>query len=296
MSYQLKETVRLHGRDLVFASKYWREKLISYLKGQQHKALTICNSYPKSGTHLLYQILYSIPGLQQWDDIVSVQALCGIMNTPAHVRWKIGSAPSGSIVRGHLMHCDEILEVLAEFDCKVLFIYRDLRDVAVSHARWVVQEERIFLHDIYQNTSDFDEQLMKSIKGVPIGSPFSSNLSQPDIGTDFSRWQGWVTDDSACAVKFEELVGERGGGSEEKRLYLVEQILDYLDINLSANQIKSQFASYALNPEESHTFRKGGKGSIGAWKTSFNDVHKQAFKLVAGDTLVNLGYESNLEW
>ena len=296
MSYQLRETVRLQGRDLVFATKYWQERLLNQLRGQSTKSLVICNSYPKSGTHLLYQILYSIPGLQQWDDIVSVQALCGVMNTPEHVRWKIGSAPSNSIVRSHLMHCDEIKEVLAEFNCKVLFIYRDLRDVAVSHARWVMKEERIFLHDIYQQTSGFDEQLMKSIKGVPVGSPFASNLSQPDIGTDFSRWQGWVTDDNACAVKFEEIVGERGGGSESKRLYFVEQILDYLGVNLSAAQIKSQFASYALNPEESHTFRKGGQGNIGSWKTSFTDAHKQAFKSVAGNTLIDLGYESSLAW
>ncbi len=296
MSYQLRDTVRLQGRDLVFAIKYWQKSLLDQLQGKPPKSLVICNSYPKSGTHLLYQILYSIPGLQQWDDIVSVQALCGIMNTPSHVRWKVGSAPNGSIVRSHLMHCDEILEVLAEFNCKVLFIYRDLRDVAVSHARWVTKEERIFLHDIYQQASGFDEQLMNSIKGIPVGSPFASNLSQPDIGTDFSRWQGWVTDGSACAVKFEELVGERGGGSEEKRLYLVEQILDYLEINLSSDQIRSQFASCALNPEDSHTFRKGGKGNIGGWKTSFKEEHKQAFKLVAGNTLIDLGYESNLDW
>ncbi len=296
MNYSLKAAARLHGRDLVFATTYWRERLLSQLQRKSAKPLVICNSYPKSGTHLLYQILYSIPGLQTWDDIVSVQALCGIMNTASHVRWKVGSAPDGSIVRSHLMHCDEILDILQEFNCKTLFIYRDLRDVAVSHARWVTKEERIFLHDAYAQHINFDEQLMSSIKGVPLGTPFGSNISQPDIGTDFSRWKGWVSDLDTCAVKFEELVGERGGGSEETRLDLVEKILDYLGINLSAKQIKSQFASYALNPEESHTFRKGGKGNIGGWKKFFKDEHKAAFKSVAGKTLIELGYEQDMNW
>ena len=296
MNYQLQNAARLHSRDLVFATAYWREKLINQLRGNTAKSLVLCNSYPKSGTHLLYQILYSVPGLQPWDDIVSVQALCGIMNTASHVRWKVGSAPDGSIVRSHLMHCDEILNVLQEFDCKTLFIYRDLRDVAVSHARWVTKEERIFLHDAYTQQANFDEQLMSSIKGVPLGTPFGSNVSQPDIGTDFSRWQGWVSDPNAYAVKFEDLVGERGGGSEEKRLYLIEQILEYLGISLSSEQIKSRFASYALNPEESHTFRKGGKGSIGGWKALFKDEHKAAFKAVAGETLIELGYEQTMDW
>jgi sulfotransferase 6B1 len=293
MSYQIKDIARLHARDLTFATRYWKEKILT---GNHSKSFVLCNSYPKSGTHLLYQILYSIPGLHKWDDIVSVQALCGVMNTASHIRWKVGSAPNQSIIRSHLMYCDEILTILKEFNCKPLFIYRDLRDVAVSHARWVTKEERIFLHDIYLKLANFDEQLMSSIKGVPLGTPFGSNVSQPDIGTDFARWKRWATDPNTYAAKFEDLVGERGGGSEEKRLYIVEQILDHLEINLSPQQIKSQFASGALDPEESHTFKKGGKGSIGGWKAIFNEVHKEEFKKVAGQALIDLGYEQDFNW
>ena len=297
MSYQLQDVVRLNGRDVVFATKYWQQKLLEQLRGKTSKSLVLCNSFPKSGTHLLYQILYSIPGLQKWDDIVSVQALCGVMNTASHVRWKIGSAPEGSIIRSHLMYCNEVLDVLREFHCRTLFIYRDLRDVAVSHARWVTKEERIFLHDIYtKQYADFDQQLMRSIEGLPLGSPFGSNVSQPDIGMDFSRWKGWIDDLNTYAVKFEDLVGERGGGSEDKRLYIVEQILDHLNISLSNQEIKDKLASYVLSPEESHTFKKGGKGSIGGWKTRFNASHKAAFKRVAGQTLIDLGYEQDLNW
>ncbi|HIK54847.1 MAG TPA: sulfotransferase [Synechococcales cyanobacterium M55_K2018_004] len=293
MSYQVKDIFRLHARDFVFQTRYIREKL---LRGNRLKTLFLCNSYPKSGTHLLYQILYSLPGLVKWDDIVSVQALCGVMNTADHIRWKIGSAPDRAIVRSHLMCTDEILEILQEHHCKLLFIYRDLRDVAVSHARWVTKEPRIFLHPIYQQMSGFDEQLMSSIKGVPVGSPFGSNVSQPDIGQDFARWKGWLSHPETLTIKFEDLVGERGGGSEEKRLYLVEQILDHLEMSLPADQIRSKFASTAMDPEESHTFKKGGKGSIGGWQTYFKEEHKDAFKKVAGDLLIELDYEQDLNW
>lgn len=296
MSYQFYDIVKLHSRDLVFATRYWQERIFSSLNRNISKNIIICNSYPKSGTHLLYQILYSIPGLKKWNDIVSVQALCGIINTINHIRWKIGSAPKSSIVRSHLMYCDQVLNILEEFNCKTIFIYRDLRDVAVSHARWITKEQRIFLHDIYLQQKSFDQQLMSSIKGVPIGTPFSSNVSQPDIGTDFSRWKGWVYDPPTLAVKFEDLVGERGGGSEDKRLYIIEQILDHLEVNLPNTQIRSQFASYALNPEESHTFKKGGKGSIGGWKSVFKEFHKKEFKKFAGETLIELGYEHHLDW
>ena len=296
MGYQLKDIIRLHGRDLIFEARYWKGRFLNQLRKGNSKSLVLCNSYPKSGTHLLYQILYSIPDLYKWDDIVSVQALCGIMNTASHVLWKIGSAPNQSIVRSHLMYCDEVLDILREFNCRTLFIYRDLRDVAVSHARWVTKEERIFLHDIYLKFKSFDEQLMNSIKGVPVGSPFGSSVSQPDIGSDFLRWKGWVDDSETLAVKFEDLVGERGGGSEDKRIYIVEQILDHLSISMSPHQIKEKFASYALNPDESHTYKKGGKGNIGGWQTFFQKEHKAEFKKVAGDILINLEYEKDLNW
>ncbi|MEB3219546.1 MAG: sulfotransferase domain-containing protein [Nostocales cyanobacterium 94392] len=293
MNYQVDNAIRLHGRDIFFLTNFLKEKVVSL---NRTKSLVICNSFPKSGTHLLYQILYSIPKLKKWDDIVSVQALCGIMNTPSHIRWKIGSAPNNSIVRSHLMHCPEVCNVLNEFNCKTLFIYRDLRDVAVSHARWVTKEERIFLHDIYLKQNSFDQQLMSSIKGVPVGSPFGSNVSQPDIGQDFLRWKGWIYEPNCLAVKFEDLVGERGGGSEETRLDLVEKIMDFLEVEISREEIKSKFASDKMNPKESHTFVKGGKGSIGGWQNVFKENHKQEFKKVAGDLLIELGYEKDLNW
>lgn len=294
MSYQAYNIARLHARDIVFRLKYSKQKLIR--PGRRRKPLMLCNSYPKSGTHLLYQILYSLPDTIKWNDIVSVQALCGIMNTASHIRWKIGSAPDGSIVRSHLMCTDEIKSILANESCKQFFIYRDLRDVAVSHARWVLKEPRIFLHDIYKQLPSFDDQLMSTIQGIPLGSPFGSNLSQPNIGQDFYRWIGWIDDPNTMAIRFEDLVGERGGGDEEKRLHIISQILDYLEVNLPTSEVKSRFASTVMNPSESHTFLKGGKGQIGNWETYFNEKHKKEFKKVAGSLMIKLGYETDQNW
>lgn len=292
MSYRIRDVLRLHARDTVFLTKYLKEKIVS----GDNKQLIICNSFPKSGTHLLYQILYSLPEIDKWDDIISVQALCGIMNTPHHIRWKLGSAPSNSIVRCHLMYAQEILDILSEHRCKLLFIYRDLRDVAVSHARWVNKEERIFLHDIYQKQSSFDERLMSSINGTPLGSPLGSNLSHPSIGQDFTRWYGWLQHSETLSIKFEDLVGERGGGSEEKRLDTIREITDHLGICLSSIQLKKKFTSHEMNPEESHTFKKGGKGAIGNWRNYFTEEHKKQFKKTAGQLLIDMRYEQDLSW
>lgn len=293
MSYQLYDVMRLHGRDAIFHTRYLLAKAF---KNSKNKQLIICNSYPKSGTHLLYQILYSLSEFNKWDDIVSVQALCGIMNTASHLRWKLGSAPNNSIVRSHLMNCQEIESILQEFDYKMIFIYRDLRDVAISHARWITKEPRIFLHPYYLQLNNFDLQLMSSIKGVPVGTPLGSNISQPDIGQDFIRWKEWINKPTALAVKFEDLVGERGGGCEKNRIETIKKITEYLKVNLSSKEINQNFTSIDMNPEESHTYRKGGKGKLGGWEKVFKTEHKTAFKQVAGDLLIELGYEKNLNW
>ncbi|VEP17654.1 hypothetical protein H1P_6310001 [Hyella patelloides LEGE 07179] len=38
------------------------------------------------------------------------------------------------------------------------------------------------------------------------------------------------------------------------------------------------------------------KGQIGDWQNHFTDEHKQAFKEVAGEALINLGAESGSNW
>jgi sulfotransferase 6B1 len=45
--------------------------------------------------------------------------------------------------------------------------------------------------------------------------------------------------------------------------------------------------------QKSTTFRKG---QIGDWHNHFSEQHKAAFKQVAGEALIQLGYETNYDW
>ena len=49
----------------------------------------------------------------------------------------------------------------------------------------------------------------------------------------------------------------------------------------------------AIQPKKSHTFRSG---KTGGWKQYFTDEHKKLFNDVAGDLLINLGYETSRNW
>lgn len=289
MFYGAIDRIRLTMRDVALAAS----GLPNALNDRSDKPLVLCNSFPKSGTHLLSQILTQFPSVRPWDDIISVQALSGVMNTRQHIRWKLASVPPGSLVRAHLMHVPEVIEVLSQFEVRSFFIMRDLRDVAVSHARWVLGEPRIFLHAIYKAMDSFDDCLMASIRGVPLGTPFGSNASQPDIGTDFRRWAGWLTDPGTLTVRFEDLVGERGGGDEAARIGRVRAVAEHLGYPLDEAAAARHFGSRVLDPSTSPTFRKG---EIGGWSDIFNERHREAFRYVAGDLLVELGYERDLDW
>ena len=47
------------------------------------------------------------------------------------------------------------------------------------------------------------------------------------------------------------------------------------------------------DPKDSHTFRRGTPGD---WRAHFSKQHVALFKEVAGELLIELEYEKNLDW
>ncbi len=45
--------------------------------------------------------------------------------------------------------------------------------------------------------------------------------------------------------------------------------------------------------ERGFTFRKG---MIGSWQANFSEENKELYKLLYGQELIDLGYESDLNW
>jgi len=291
MAYRVIAGLRLYARDGVFLLRYLARRV---LPGWATEPVYLCNSYPKSGTHLLHQILLKVPGARRWPNVVSVLSLSGYMNTPSHLRWKLGSVPPRSVVRAHLSCNDTVLAIVKSRPCVRYFIYRDPRDIAVSHFHWVMKEKASYLNRIYREHLRSDEErLMASIVGVPIATPFAGNLSSPPLFLHLRKWLGWLEDPRTLAVRFEDLVGSRGGGDDDRRAAVIRQILEHAGVSLSQEQLVAKFSDQALDPAESHTFRRG---RIGGWREAFTPEHTRVFKATAGDLLVRLGYEQGDDW
>ena len=91
-------------------------------------------------------------------------------------------------------------------------------------------------------------------------------------------------------TSFEKLIGPQGGGTREEQIAELGRIADHVGLRHSP-ALLGQIADAVFGGTK--TFRKG---TIGTWAADFTDDHKRAFKEVAGDALIAMGYEQDHEW
>ena len=190
----------------------------------------------------------------------------------------------------HLTYSDERAQLLANLGFRMALIIRDPRDIVVSHFHYVTYGSRRHrLHAYYASLSDDQTRLMVSIKGVlePQDDPAVRLL---DIDRRCRAFLTWI-DHGACVVRFENLVGPHGGGSHEAQRKEIHRLAEHARVELDEQAIE-RIASRVYHPTSS-TFRKGHTGD---WKNHLTPEHKTAFKRVAGQLLIDLGYERDQEW
>ena len=242
----------------------------------------VANSIPKAGSHLLLACLEAMPDL---------------VYTRWHVDWHIAIATlarvldrvqPGEFVTAHLPFSPERAELLTHRAFRMVLIVRDPRDVVVSHAHWVTYRyTRGRFHPYFRALPNDDARLMASIRGTPV---LADGAQLEDIGVRFRRYLMWV-EKGAHLVRFEDLVGVKGGGSREAQARTIMKLARFLEIDLSPDMAE-RIGSHLFNPH-SPTFRRG---QIGEWRRRFRAEHKAAFKEVAGDVLLALGYENHMDW
>jgi len=203
------------------------------------------------------------------------------------VRQILSKLRNGSYATIHIPFSEDLATLLIRISMKSFLILRDPRDVVISHANYVSTNPKHFLFKIYQPLSE-SERIMASITGVkPIaqGHPMLLGIHE--------RCQSvlpWVSQSFNYTTYFEKLVGSEGGGTRDTQIEELLGIAQHLNIKASMPKLE-QIADHLFGG--THTFRQG---SIGRWKECFSADHKSVFKDLAGKTLIELGYEENVEW
>jgi sulfotransferase 6B1 len=249
------------------------------------------NSFPKSGTHLLSQILEGFQGLGPAANaglpvITMYDNLTGAQQPVTELERNLKRLQPGDIGFGHLHALPELSAILGGKGYATYFILRDPRDVVVSHVYYVTEMEPDHFHHRYytEQLSTFDERVRTSILGLPgEAAPF------PDIRGRFEPFLGWLGLPEVLCLRFEDLVQDLPGS--------LGKILDHalargFPLEVPRTQAIQQLQK-AVNPSRSPTFRSG---KTGGWVEQFSLENKALFKQVAGDLLIRLGYEKNLDW
>lgn len=268
----------------------------------------MANSIPKSGTHLLLRLL-TLLGLERADFWIAPHLLTGRfsvarrflrgrgpetltvgIDTPRELsrEWlerRVSAIPDNFYFGAHCPYTQGMADLLRSEQVRNLCILRDPRDVAVSHMHYLKQNRRHPLHSEYANLANDHERLLVSILGGKLGRHNLRSLEHR-----YRRFLDWEQDGGAMLVKFEDLVGPKGGGSAEVQRETTEQLVAHL--GLKVNESKISYLQENLFGSTG-TFRKG---QAGGWKSELSDEHKDAVKAVAGKLLIELGYEQETDW
>jgi hypothetical protein len=248
----------------------------------------LINSVPKSGTNLLMQIIKGIPGVFNEQSI----SYDGV-----YFREILKIKPN-QVVSAHIPFNASFSQELKSHSIQQLFIYRDLRDVAVSLVHFI--NNKLLQHPLFPVFTNrlltFEEQLNALILGIDFIGEEKNNQSgierYPGIYEEFHMIYEWRKDSKVCSMRYEDLIRE-----EKSKDEALLSIIDYLweDLNeLKMDKLQLlKLMKQNINPKASWTFRKG---KIGGWQEEFTEINKKNFKKVAGDFLIDLGYEKSNNW
>ena len=247
------------------------------------------NSKPKSGSHLLLQILNGFTQIMPYRyvsaDPVRTIKKDGGRRTMDDILSDLRAVPQGVIGWGYVEATPENVAFLCQPDRVNYFIYRDPRDMLVSQVFFATDmHEEHRMHEYYKSLPDFGERLKVAITGIEKDGLKMVSVKQ--------RYQGvfqWLEQKNMMCIRFEDLINNR-----DATLNVMLDEIESTGYRIPTQREKAlSILVEAIQPKKSHTFRSG---KTGGWREHFTEEHKKLFKDVAGDLLVKLGYEKNNDW
>lgn len=247
------------------------------LKERESAYEFVAYTVPKSGSHLLDAAIRMLTGRFNFFYVNPVRPLRTVeegLNRITYLK------SIGRYEMGHICYDETDARLREKLNCKILFVYRDPRDTTLSFVDWIDRGGDGGPSGNAWSAMSRDEKIMYVLK----------NVHGQGINAFFRSRVGWLNPSVSIPVKFEDLVGEKGGGTSEDQLRQLREIADHIGLEASDDELKVVGDSIYGN---SHTFNVG---QICRWKKEFNEEHIQYAKGQIGDLLIYLGYEDDYEW
>lgn len=272
------------SRRYCMAIRRYGEWSVGYTQRERERRPPVMvNSFPKSGTHLLLEIVKSIPGLRDWGFfLVTRPSVTYRKNATNDLVRRINVLAADELVPAHLEYEADLAAALRTCGAIHYFIYRDLRDTVISEAHYLVTMNRWHaLHKYFRALPDMDKRIEFALRGA---CEQGVGYDYPDIGVRFDRYAGWLEARDVMTIKYEDLMSN-------DRERVVTQIISHYrrrahrDFNLDRCVDE---ALQRIDAKDAHTYRRG---QVGAWEAAMNPEQKRLARSLAGEWLQKLGYE-----
>lgn len=247
------------------------------------------NAMPKSGSHLIIQILQGLPRIGPFVNPGFPPVNRAEDNRQFSMQGileNIYRMQPGDIGYGYLDARDDYIQAVQRDGMASIFVIRDPRDMIVSHVYYATD---LFpghgMHEYYSNKlSTMEERINAAIEGVS-----EDGLELMGVKARYESHLGWLEQPGILCMRFEDL--------RENPTVSYDLILDYLESrgyqpSVSRKRAVATLAE-AVQPKKSGTFRSG---KVGDWRKHFTQKNVDLFKDTTGDLLIRLGYEQNNSW
>jgi hypothetical protein len=273
---------RWQTRRLITAARWGSNKLAS-------TPAVLGNAMPKSGSHLIIQVLQ---GLIKFGPFVNPgfppvnRTENNLQLADQAVLDRLFRMRPGDIGYGYLKANKKYIVALTRPGICSIFLYRDPRDMIVSHVFYATD---MFaghgMHEYYNEKLETKEdQINAAIGGVSV-----PGFELRGVHARYKAYIGWLEEPDILCLRFEDLRLDTDNS--------LSKILDYLELKGFTPEINRDQAvnilRSAINPKKSGTFRKGKPGN---WRDHFTQRNIDYFKETTGDLLINLGYEKDNSW
>jgi hypothetical protein len=230
-------------------------------------------SIPKSGTHLLERALCLKPEIYR----SFYKTLNGgnIDMVYGGLKKVVSKIKGNQLLVSHLYYSEDAYEALMKKNIKILFIYRNPKDVIISNAYYLADKSTHRLNETFKKL-EMKDRIKLLIEG---------NENMKGVAWHYNKFLGWKDKPSVLSIKYEDLIGEKGGGSREKQEKILRDIFDHLEYPLSIDEFNSIVEGVFSN--KSPTFRSGKNKQ---WETYFDDEIRERYQNKVHNVEQKYGY------
>ena len=186
---------------------------------------------------------------------------------------------AGKYVTGHCAYSYRLMQLLSELGIRVVQITRDPRDIVVSFSEWIVKRPDFYAYQAFADLG-FEDRMLGVIEGI-----HRNGICWESIGSVIDKTLGWVMSPEVLVVRFEDLVGEQGGGSAERQEEAIMKIVAWIGMDINQDKLRM------VRDELYGGTRTFNVGRVGRWKELMSShVARRFMEVVGGDRMRAFGY------